>query len=99
MVYIEYFNNKDASATIDRIVELARQWRPRQIVAEKNSIGNVFLDLLKKRVGGGVKVSAFVTTNDSKNKIINKLQLAFQNREIGILGDPVLLTQLAAYEM
>lgn len=63
---------------------------------QKNSIGNVYLDLLKKKINH--PVIAFNTTNESKNNIINKLQVAFQNNELQILDEFELLNQLSAYE-
>ena len=44
-------------------------------------------------------IDKFMTTNDSKKEIIEDLILAFQRKEIGILDDPVLLKQLAYYDI
>lgn len=96
MVDIQYFNDKDATETINAIKNIYDKWKPRLVIAEKNSIGNVYLDLLKRKLNR--QVIAFNTTNESKNSIINNLQLAFQNEEISILDDMELLTQLSAYE-
>ena len=41
----------------------------------------------------------FMTTNDSKKEIIEDLILAFQKKEIGIIDDPMLLKQLAYYDI
>lgn len=96
LVDIQYFNDKDATETISIIKKIYDKWKPRIVIAEKNSIGSVYLDLLKRRLNRSV--IAFNTTNDTKNAIINKLQLAFQNEEITLLDDVELLTQLSAYE-
>lgn len=95
MVFIEYFNDKTPTEQIDRIVRLIEQYRPIKITVESNSIGNIYFDMLQKRVKR--RIIKFTTTNDSKNKIIDKLGIALENKEIGILRDEELLTELRMY--
>ena len=40
-----------------------------------------------------------MTTNESKKEVIEDLILAFQNKTIGIIDNPVLLKQLAYYDI
>lgn len=96
MVDLVYFNDKDATQTIEEINKIYNRWKPKTVIAEKNSIGSVYLDLLKRKLGHNIV--PFNTTNDSKNAIINKLQVAFQNKEIQILNNDELLMELAGYE-
>lgn len=69
------------------------------VYVEKNSIGNVYLSMLRKQVNNIALLRAFDTTNEKKREIIEKLIVAFQNRTIGIDNDPILWAQLAGFEM
>ena len=80
MVFIEYFNDKTPTEQIDRIVRLIEQYQPIKITVESNSIGNIYFDMLQKRVKR--RILKFTTTNDSKNKIIDKLGVALE-RTVG----------------
>ena len=100
MMYIEHFNDKDANETIDRVLELLRFYKPTKLVVEMNSIGKVFYDVLQKRMRAAnipTSLKGFNTTNDSKNKIVNKFQVAIQNKEVTILNNDRLLSQLSNY--
>ena len=100
MMYIEHFNDKDANETIDRVLELLRFYKPTKLVVEMNSIGKVFYDVLQKRMRAAnipTSLKGFNTTNESKNKIVNKFQVAIQNKEVTILNNDRLLSQLSNY--
>ncbi len=99
-VALYHFNDKDATETIDYIGTLVQQWKPKQILVEKNSIGQVFYDLLKREIKNkGIKtaLSAFVTSNSSKEKLIQDLQVAIQNNDVQFLKDEDLKLQLTMY--
>lgn len=97
---IVYFNDKDPNKTIDEIEKLADKWKPVKITVETNSIGNVYYGLLRDRMKlKRIPVLGFTTTNDSKDKIISKLQVLIQNNEIEIYPEPELLIEIGAYEM
>ena len=100
MIYIEHFNDKDETQTIDRIVELVGQFRPRKVQVELNSIGRVFYGLLQKRLNklNMTTLVGFNTTNDSKNRLVNNFQVAIQNKEVTILNDEKLIYQLNTFE-
>ena len=46
-----------------------------------------------------IPVAGFTTTNDTKDKIISKLQVLLQNNKIELYADPELLVELSVYEM
>lgn len=69
------------------------------VYVEKNSIGNVYLSMLRKQVNNIALIRAFDTDNERKREIIEKLIVAFQNRTVGIDNDPMLWAQLAGFEM
>lgn len=101
MIHIEGFNNLDSSQTIDKIAELVKEFRPKKVQVELNSIGRVFFELLQKKLhslGLNVSVVGFNTTNDSKNRLVNNFQVAIQNHEVTILNDEKLIYQLNTFE-
>lgn len=97
---IIYFNDKDPQSTLNEIERLVKIYKPKKITVELNSIGNVYYNFLKSQVMKyGVPVIGFVTTNDSKDKIISKLQNAFQNTEIFIYREKELMDELQEYTL
>lgn len=67
------------------------------VQVEKNSIGHIFYDMLRRKVDRSIKISEFVTTNESKRRIIEQLIKAFDNGEITITDDKELKKQLQHY--
>ena len=70
------------------------------MTVETNSIGNIYFGLLRdelKRLN--IQLIGFYTDNNSKDKIISKLQIAFQNNKITIYTDPELMDELQYYEL
>lgn len=97
---IVYFNDKDPQQTLDEIEKLARKYRPYKVTVETNSIGNVYFGLLKNLLKKQkIPVIGFTTTNESKDKIISKLQVAFQGADIHFFRDPELMDELQEYTM
>ncbi len=69
------------------------------VYVEKNSIGNVYLSMLRKQVRVSTMIRAFDTTNERKRELIENLIVAFEQRLIGIDNDPILWSQLAGFEI
>lgn len=102
MVDLYYFNDKDETETINFIVNIAKKYAPIKIAVETNSIGKIYYGLLDKAlVKAQVKsrLIGFMTTNDSKDKIMSKLQVAIQNNQVSLLNDPELIKEINGYEM
>lgn len=101
-VYLEYFNNLTPTQQIDKIESILLKYKP-QIVGiqtELNSLGTPLTDFLKERPQLKTikdKFIGFTTTNQSKNAIVQNLQIAFEKNEIKILGDEKQLNELATY--
>lgn len=95
-VAMERLRRTDYRLQLQRLDAVAETYGPRVIVAERNSMGEPLIEQLIQR---GLPVQPFTTTNDTKNQIIEALQLAFQNKSLEILDDPVQLGELQAYEM
>lgn len=98
MVDLVYFNDKDSTQTIDEIIKVLKQYSPKKTLVEKNSIGAVYFDLLKKRAGRDFIISSFNTTNDSKYKLVSRFQVLLNNKEISLLKDDELINELIHYQ-
>lgn len=101
MVDMISFNDKDETETIDYIIQLSQQYNPKKITVETNSIGQVFYGLLQKRlnqVGSQSILRGFSTNNNSKQRIVGKMQVAIQNKKVSILGKEKLLKQMSQFE-
>ena len=102
MVKLVHFNDKDETQTIDIIISLCKEYKPLKITVETNSIGRVFYGLLDKALSANripSQLKGFTTTNDTKECIINELQVGIQNKDLTLLDDSNLQTQLSMYEM
>ena len=95
MVYMDRFNQIDYTVQVSRLKALAEKYRPTVIIAERNSIGEPIIEQLQR---DGLPVQPFTTTNASKAQAIDALSLAFERGEIRILPDPMLISELQAYE-
>lgn len=98
-VYLGYWNNlSSATQQIDKICAVLEPFR-KQIVLiqpELNSIGEVYTDLLRKRLQT-TNIQGFNTTNQSKETLVTNLQVAFENHRVDILGDEKQLKELSTY--
>lgn len=108
------FNNKTGNQTIDIILKEVKNLSDKSvpeisIIVEKNSIGQIFFDLLNDRLDEineykshynftDITASAFITTNKSKDRSIKKLQVLFEKNQITIPNDTALISELSAYE-
>jgi Terminase RNaseH-like domain len=94
VVEMERFKRVDYTIQCDRLKVLSERWRPEQIIAEQNGMGQAIIDQLTR---DGVNIQPFVTTHASKTQAIDSLALAFERGEIRIPNDPVLVGELVAY--
>lgn len=79
------------------INELKSKYTIRNILAEYNSIGSVYIDFLKKKIGK-LQLTNWTTTNKSKQDLVTNFQIALENGYVQILPDPVLLNELKKYQ-
>lgn len=96
LVYLDRFSRIDYVLQMERLRALAARFRPISIVAESNAMGQPVIDQLARQ---GLPMRPFVTTNASKATIIDALALAFEQKQIHILNDLVLISELQSYEM
>lgn len=95
MVALDRSNKVDYALQRGRLAALRDTWKPVEIVAESNSIGQPIIEQLEK---DGIRIRSFQTTNASKNQAIEQLALAFERREIQVFNDPILLGELQAFQ-
>lgn len=71
----------------------------RTVHLESNSIGEIYLSILKQNVKNKGLLRPFLTTNESKRKIVEQLITAFSEGKIVIPDDKRLIRQLQGYAM
>ena len=92
-VYLDRFNRVDYPVLIDRLEAIYHRYHLTSMVVESNSIGRPVIDELVAR---GLNIVPFTTTSATKQSIIQNLQAAFENGQIRILNNPVLVGELLA---
>ena len=99
-VFMLRFNNKRAAEQVDYIVQWLKPYmaKIRLIVAECNGVGQPLVDNLKVALNNKVRIEEFTTTNQTKIRIINQLQVAFEQRQILILDEDKQTSELSMYE-
>lgn len=94
-VYMDRFNRVDYPVLIDRLDSVYKRYNLTAMVVESNSIGRPVIDELVTR---GLNIVPFTTTSATKQAIIQSLQSAFENGQIQVLNDPVLIGELLSFE-
>ena len=90
---------KQVDWLVEKINEIKKGYTIRTILAEKNSIGAVYIDYMRKSLlKSNLTVQEFITTNDSKRRIIEQLQTAFEQAAITIPNDTVLINELKRFQ-
>lgn len=95
VVAMDRSHRVDYVVQCERLKVLAEQWQPVQIIAEQNSIGQPIIEQLTR---DGLPIQPFITSNASKAQAIEALAIAFERGDIQILNDPVLVSELVAYQ-
>jgi len=95
MVYLDRFNRVDYPVLIDRLESVYHRYNLTSMTVEANSIGRPVIDELVKR---GLAIVAFTTTSATKQAVIQSLQAAFENAQIKVLNNPVLIGELLSFE-
>lgn len=99
------FNDKNATETVRVIADLARDLvgydkfdkQEVEVVVEKNSIGQVYLQLLNEALPEEVRLSSFNTTNKSKDRIVKQVISLFERGRIILPNEPRLMNELEMY--
>lgn len=95
IVAIDRYNSIDWTMQVDRIAAIYERFQPTVIIAERNSMGDPIINTLYER---DMPVQPFVTTNATKQTIIDGLALAFERSQIRIVKNSTLITELQSYQ-
>jgi hypothetical protein len=93
-VFLDRFNQIGYGFQERRLMELYEKYNPVVVLAESNSIGAVMIDNLLEK---NVRIMPFVTTNLSKNLIIERLQLAIEREQVQLLDNPIATGEMMSY--
>lgn len=100
IVDIYFWNDIEPTQQLAKLASIINSYHSlKYINAEQNSIGAVYISQLKKLLNKPSIIKSFITSNDSKKRIIENLATDFVNENIGILDIPELITQLQHYAM
>lgn len=101
-IFLTYFNNKTTTEQIDYITAYLSKYMPsiKVMMCEDNSIGLPMINNLREKLSAsdGKKIQQFTTTNKEKARVINQLQVAFEQQKIRLINDDKQLAQLGMYE-
>lgn len=99
-VFLEYFNNKNTTEQIEYIYFYLKPFLPKikNILCECNSLGKPLTELLRSRIGKTALVQDWITTNDSKARLVSQLQVAFEQKQITLMDDEKQTAELSMYE-
>lgn len=95
-VFIKRIKDTPPTQQVEWLANIINSYNTVKILAEKNSIGAVYIDMLKKKIK--VPITNWTTSNSSKKDIVTNLQLALENKEITILSDEYMLDELRKYQ-
>jgi hypothetical protein len=95
LCYLDRMVNTDYNLQRTRLKALAKRFMATLIVAEYNSMGGPQIEMLQ---ADGLPIMSFTTTNRSKAQVIDALALAFETGALKIIDEPVLTSELMAYE-
>ena len=94
-VFVDRFNTLEWTTQLVRIKAAAQTWRLQALIAERNSIGDPIISELRK---SGVPVVPFLTTNATKQVLVDQLALAFEQKALTIPNEEFLINELLAFE-
>lgn len=100
-VLLQYWNDLDETETISRICDIIAKMGIKTALVETNSIGSIFLSLLKKEVvRRGLKciIKDVLLTNEKKNEIIDDLVVNVQNKTVQLLDDAELKLEMSVFQ-
>ena len=97
---IYYWNDIEPTQQLAKLASIINSYPTlKKINAEQNSIGAVYISQLKKQLNKPHIINSFVTSNDSKKRIIENLATDFVKGLIHIPEDTELIKQLQHYAM
>lgn len=95
-VFIDRIKDTPPTKQVEWLANIINKYKVAKILAEKNSIGAVYIDMLKRKIK--VPITNWVTSNKSKKDLVTTLQMALENNQITILEDEKMLDELRKYQ-
>ena len=95
-VFIKRVKDMPPTQQVEWLANIINSYKTVKILAEQNSIGKVYIDMLKKKIK--VPITNWTTSNSSKKDLVTNLQLALENKQITILSDDHMLDELRKYQ-
>lgn len=95
-VFIKRVKDMPPTQQVEWLATIINSYKTVKILAEQNSIGKVYIDMLKKKIK--VPITNWTTSNSSKKDLVTNLQLALENKQITILSDDYMLDELRKYQ-
>lgn len=95
VVYIYRINTLEYTTQVKLIVEKLNIWKPKLTISEENNIGQVVNELLKEQYKGQLK--RITIDNSEKKNIIENLIVGFEQGDITIPDDEILINELKSF--
>lgn len=100
-ILLERTNNLTPVKQVDYLAKIINELNSKytiiEILAEQNSIGKVYIDLLKSKIDKTITLTNWNTTNQSKQDLVTEFQLALEKNTIKLLNNSILLDELRKY--
>lgn len=101
---LHYDKTKGPNEQIEQITDLLTNQldskKIRRVYAESNSMGAVYIDILKDKLKNQpFEIESFTTTNSSKREIIESLSVELENKNLQLLNQKEQKAELMAYSM
>jgi hypothetical protein len=102
MVMFDRFNQIDYAFQVERLKAHVDRWKPAGVLPERNSMGEPIVETLLRMglpiMHGHDGKPGFMTLGSTKPELIESLSLAIEKGELAIMDEPVLVSELLAYE-
>jgi RNA-binding protein YhbY len=96
-VYCERWRHLEWSTIINNVVTQLNKYKP-NVLIESNGAQDAIYEQIRDKVNyNKSKVKPFVTTSKSKQAIVENLIVAFENKEIGIIGKDWQVSELETF--
>ncbi len=94
-VFLDRMTDTDYATQRLRLKSLSQKYNNASVLAEMNSIGQPNIEELQNM---GVPVTGFNTTNQTKAQIIQALEIACEQKVIGLLDNEIQKAEMTSYE-
>lgn len=93
-VFSDRFNEVDWSIQKRRIADAVRRYNA-QLLMDSTGVGDPIFEDLRNM---GLPVEGYKLTNESKKQLIQALMMSFEQEQIKIFNDPVIINELEIFE-